>query len=252
MQQALTKLKPTGGLPHVFHVFLLALLPIILFVLVRLDFVTLALSLIIISKWRMFAVKPRFWLVNIRANAVDILVGLSVVLFMAHFAEFGLQVAWALAHIIWLTVIKPGASIVMNALQSMTALLLSQMALFMVAGDLSLLVLVMASGLICFAVAHHFLSSFDEPYTKFLAYCYAFMGAAITWILGHWLLYYGILAQPALLIIVIGYGLGGLYYFDHHDRLSRIIKMEFAFIMIAIVIINLAVLAISSSSGSII
>lgn len=252
MQQALTKLKPTGGLSHVFHVFLLALLPIILFVLVRLDFVTLALSLIIISKWRMFAVKPRFWLVNIRANAVDILVGLSVVLFMAHFAEFSLQVLWALAHIVWLTVIKPGASIVMNALQSMTALLLSQMALFMVAGDLSLLVLVSASGLICFAVAHHFLSSFDEPYTKFLSYCYAFMGAAITWILGHWLLYYGILAQPALLIIVIGYGLGGLYYFDHHDRLSRIIKMEFAFIILAIVVINLAVLAISSSSGSII
>ena len=81
---------------------------------------------------------------------------------------------------------------------------------------------------------------------------WAFMGVAITWVLGHWLLFYGILAQPTLILVVLGYGLGGLYYFDHHDRLSRIIKLEFAFIVVAILVINLIALEISSSSSSII
>lgn len=246
------KLKPGGGFSHIFHISLLAVLPVVILILVRLDFATIALGMVVISKWRMFAVKPRFWLVNIRANIVDILVGFSVVLFMAHDPSFTWQVAWAFGYTIWLTVIKPGSTIFMNALQAMIALLLSMMALYLVAGDAPLYVLVAGIAVICYGTAHHFLTSFDEPYTKFLANMWAFMGAAISWVLGHWLLYYGILSQPTLIIVVLGYGLAGLYYFDHHDKLSRIIKMEFAFIVAAIVFINIIALAISGMRSSII
>lgn len=253
MQRAIKKLKPNAGFSHIFHVGILALLPVVLFVLVRLGdyFVSLALGLVLLSKWRMFAVKPRFWLGNIRANAVDILVGMSIVLFMAHSANFAWQIAWAAGYMIWLTVIKPGSSVLFNALQAMIALLLSMMALFMVLGDAPLLLLVLTTGVICYSTAYHFLAGFDEPYAKFLANTWAFMGGAITWILGHWLLYYGILAQPTLIIVALGYGLGGLYYFDHHDRLSRIIKLEFAFIVGVVLVVNVIALAISGASGSI-
>src|ERR1700729_3396252 len=81
------KLKPTSGFAHVLHLGLLVLLPILVFILVRLDFVFPAYVVILLSKWRMFAVRPRFWASNIRANSIDIIVGLSVVLFMAHAAS---------------------------------------------------------------------------------------------------------------------------------------------------------------------
>lgn len=253
MQQAISKLAPKGGFSHVFHIGLMTIFPLVLFILVRLDLTTLALGLVFVSKWRMFAVKPRFWIANIRANSVDILVGLSIVLFMAHHnTSFVWQISWMVGYVIWLTVIKPGSTTVYSSLQAMTGLLLPLMALFMVAGDVALGILVVAVGLICYLAAHHFLESFDEPFTKFLAHMWAFVGAALTWVLGHWLLYYGILAQPTLILVVLGYGLAGLYYFDHHDRLSRIIRLEFTFIVLVVIVINLIALAVSSRSGTLI
>ncbi len=77
MRLLLRKIKPANGFSHFFHLGLLIILPAVIFVLVRLSFVQLALSIIVLSKWRMFAVRPRFWLANIRANAVDLIVGLS-------------------------------------------------------------------------------------------------------------------------------------------------------------------------------
>ena len=252
MQQAIDKLKPSGGLSQLIHIGFVTFLPLTLLVLVKLDFAFLAIGLVLVSKWRMFAVKPRFWLSHIRANSVDILVGISIVLILAHNSSFAIQIAWIVGYVVWLTLIKPGTTIAMNTLQSMLAALLSLVVLFMIAGDSPLALLVVVSGAICYVTAHHFLDSFDEPFTKFLAYMWAFMGASLVWIFGHWLLFYGILAQPALIILVIGYGLGGIYFFDHKDKLSRIIKLEFTFIVVVILLINLVALAISSSSSSIV
>jgi hypothetical protein len=162
------------------------------------------------------------------------------------------QAGWMFAYIVWLTLIKPGSGVLYTSLQAMTALLVSLMALFLVAGDAPLTILVVSVGIICYMTAHHFLDSFDEPFTKFLSHLWAFIGAALTWVLGHWLLYYGILAQPTLILVVLGYGLAGLYYFDHKDKLSRIIKMEFAFIVLVILVVNIVALAISSRSSTLI
>ncbi len=72
-----------------------ALLPLLVFLLVRTSFVQLALSLILLSKWRMFAVRPRFWAVNVRANAIDIIIGVSVLAFMvATGSGLGSVVGW--------------------------------------------------------------------------------------------------------------------------------------------------------------
>ena len=59
------------------------------------------------------------------------------------------------------------------------------------------------------------------------------------WVLGHWLLFYGIVAQPTLLLVILGYGLAALYYLDHFDKLSTVIRRQFVFIMIAVVVIVL-------------
>ncbi len=68
--------KGSGGYAAAVHILFTALLPLAAFVLVRLEFSWVAVLLVILSKWRMFAVKLRHWPANFRTNAVDIFVGI--------------------------------------------------------------------------------------------------------------------------------------------------------------------------------
>jgi len=240
MRPLLNKLTPSRGFSHAFYFVFNALLPILVFVLVRTSFVQLALSLILLSKWRMFAVRPRFWTANIRANAVDIIVGVSVLAFMTATTTEWLQATWAVLWAAWLIGIKPRGDTLWVSLQALIGFAAGLMALFITLDHSPLFVLVGSVGLLSFFAAHHFFYSFDEPYTRLLAYFWAYFGAALTWISGHWLLFYGPVAQPTLLLVSLGVGLGTLYYLDHFDRLSHNVRRYVIFIMMAMVLVVLA------------
>jgi hypothetical protein len=222
------------------HLGLVLVLPVVLFVLVRLNFVQLALSVIVLSKWRMFAVKPRFWAANIRANAVDLMVGLSIVLFMTHSGGLLAQALWAVLYGIWLIAIKPGSGVPIVTIQAFIGQFTALSALYLVWSDGPVYGLTLLSGLFCYVAARHFLDAFDEPYARMLAYVWGYFGAALTWLLSHWLLFYHGVAQPTLLLSTLGYGMAVLYYLDHNDRLSKTVRRQFIFIMLAIVIVVLA------------
>jgi len=236
-------LKPASGVAYFLHLGLLILLPLVVFVLVRLGdtFVKLAFATVLLSKWRMLAVRPRFWPANIRANGVDIIVGLSVVLFMTHSDPQWWQIVWAALYGFWLIVIKPATGTLMTSLQAMIGQLAGLMAVYLTWAASPLYVLVLATGLVCYLAARHFFDSFDEPYGRLLSYLWGYFGAAIGWLLGHWLLFYahGVIAQPTLILSVLGYGLAVLYYFDHEERLHAGLKRQFLFIMIAIILVIL-------------
>src|SRR3990167_2665532 len=100
------KIKPTKGYAHVFHIVLSAVMPALVFVLIRIKFAQLAVLVILITKWRMFAVRPRFWPAIFRANAVDITVGLSTIVFMTHSHSFSIQLFWAGLYMAWQVAIK--------------------------------------------------------------------------------------------------------------------------------------------------
>lgn len=242
MKPLIAKVRPVSGFSWAAHILLLSLLPIILFVLVRIDFIVLAVMVVILSKWRMFAVKPRFWPANIRANSVDIIVGLSTLVFMVETDSQTWQLGWMFLYIAWLTLIKPSSKTVMIAIQALIAFLWGLGALFLIGDNSSALYLVLGVGILCYLVAHHFFDAFEEAYTRLLAYIWAFFGAALIWVTSHWLLYYpanGVIAQPMLLLVTIGYGLAAIYYLDHTDRLSKTVRGQFTFITIAITIIIL-------------
>ncbi len=240
MRPLLRTIKPVSGIAHFLHLALVLVLPAALFVMVRLDFVPVALSLIVLSKWRMFAVRPRFWAANIRANAVDLMVGLSIVLFMTHTDSMVIQAGWALLYAVWLLAIKPGTSVQMVTVQACLGQLAALMALYLTWADGPAVWLTLLTGLFCFLAARHFLDTFDEPYAKMLSYVWGYFGAALSWLLTHWLLFYSGLAQPTLLLSMLGYGLAVLYYLDHNDRLSKGVRRQFIFIMLAIVLVVLA------------
>lgn len=233
----LAKLKPKSGFSHFFHLGLNALLPALLFVLVRMHFVPLAASLIVLAKWRMFAVRPRYWPANLRANGVDLTVGFATVIFMSNSSTASWQLVWAVAYAIWLIIIKPGSSIWKTSLQAMIAQTAGLMALFIALGDAPLYVLVLLVWMICYGVARHFFTSFEEPYTSLYAHTWGYFAAALTWLLGHWLVFYGIVAQPTLLLTVLGFGLSALYYLEQTDRLSITVRRNFVVMMVAIVLV---------------
>src|SRR5579884_858706 len=150
MRPILRNLKPASGVAHVLHLLLVLVLPVAAFVLVRLDFVQLALSAVVLSKWRVFAVKPRFWAANMRANAVDLMVGLSVVLFMSHSGSVPVQVLWTVLYAIWLLAVKPRSTMPWVTAQAFIGQLAALSALYLTWGGGPIYGLTLLSGLFCF------------------------------------------------------------------------------------------------------
>lgn len=237
MRPLIAKVRPTAGFAKILHTTLVLFLPIALVVLVNLKFVQLAFSLVLLSKWRMVAVKPRFWPANIRANLVDIVVGLSVVVFMTQGSGLLPKIIWAVLYAVWLIVIKPAHTLFMTSAQAFIAQLCGLVALYLAWTNGPLYALTLFTGLMCYIAARHYFDGFDEPYSRLLSYIWAYFGASLAWLCAHWLLYYQVLSQPTLLLSTIGYGLATIYYLDHKDKLGGTLRKQIILIMVAIIIV---------------
>ena len=247
MPQLTAKIKPVQGYSHTAHIALKALLPFIAYVLVRTNFVWPAILLVILSKWRMFAVRPRYWMANLIANSVDIIVAISLILFMASTVVEWWQLFWATLYGIWLIWLKPKYDVLSVSIQAMVGQLLGLAVIYLKLGDSSLLVLVFTTWLVAYSAARHFLTSFEEAYAPLLAHVWGFFAAGLAFVLGHWLLFYGSVAQIIVIMTTVGYGLAAIYYLDARDRLSPTIKRQLLAIMCTILLI---VLALSDWSGT--
>ena len=241
MGQITSKIKPAAGFSHIIHIFLTCLLPTLLFVFVRLGFFELQLgvALILLSKWRMFAVKPRHWPANFRVNAVDITVGLSALIFMIHADTQPVQLFWAVLYGIWLIVVKPLSTPLGISVQALAAQSFGLGAMLLAGGSVPLPLFVLGSWGVSYISARHFFANFEEPMTRYLTLVWAYFATSLVWILGHWLLFYGAVAQPALLLAVIGFGLGGIYYLEKSDRMSVVLRRQLVFVVFAVVLIVL-------------
>ncbi len=237
MHRLVTKIKPASGFARFLHIALNLILPLVVYALVRSDFFQLAIVMILLSKWRMFAVKPRHWLPNIRANSVDMIFGISVVLFMQYSGEARIQVIWAVIYALWLTLLKPRSTLLPVAAQAMIAQLFGLLALYTAFITAPLFVLVLLTWAITYSAARHFLTVFDESATRAISNIWAFFSACLTWLLGHWLLFYGFLPQIVLLLSLISYGLGTLYYLHKTDRISTGLQRQIILMMCAILVV---------------
>lgn len=229
--------KPTRGFAHFFHIVAMFLLPLIIYILVRIDFVSLAIVLVLLSKWRMFAVRPRYWPANLIASSADILVSVALVLFMANTSIQWWQLFWTTIYGIWLIWLKPRSDVLSVSIQAMLAQLAGLAVLYLKFGDTSLVALVAGTWLVAYLAARHFLTSFEEPHTALLAHVWAYFAAGLAFVLGHWLLFYGTVAQIIVILTTVGYGLGALYYLDSHERLTALLQRQLLAIMFAILLI---------------
>lgn len=237
MRRTVSRMKPASGYSRLVHWTLVAIVPLLAFAFVRWSILGAAYAVVLLSKWRMLAVRPRHWPANIRANAIDIIAGLSFVVFMAQSPSQAWQVFWVICYEVWLIIVKPRSQTFWISVQAAVSQSMGLTALYLIWGRSSLLILVVASWGICYLAARHFFSSFDEPLNSMLSHIWGYIAAALTWILGHWLLYYGKLAQPVLILTILSYGLATLYYLENNDRLSALVRREVLLIMSAILLV---------------
>jgi hypothetical protein len=233
-------INPTSRIAAVLHTFYLVLLPLVVVGLVYGRFVAIALMVIILSKWRMFAVRPRYWLANIRANMVDIIVGFSVVSFMSGTKLLSTILIWGAAYSFWLIVIKPRSSPFMVGAQAFIAQGLGLVALFTNHNQIHQVFLVALTWLICFSSSRHFLVTFEDNANRSLSHIWALFAAEMALILGHWSIVYShAVPQIALILSLVGYALGVGYYLHKTRGLRANVRRQLIIFCIIVLVLIL-------------
>lgn len=152
----------------------------------------LGILLVLMSKWRVVAVRGRYLWLNIKSNLVDYIVGISVVL-LTYFAgpSFLLvDLLLAVFYCAWLLFIKPRSSEKFALVQSLIAVFLGMSAAAIMAANLDSIVLVLIAFLVGYAASRHVLvQSSDKDFTLTTLVC-GLVFAEIAWLCQAWSIIY--------------------------------------------------------------
>ncbi|HXH26788.1 MAG TPA: hypothetical protein VNG90_02750 [Candidatus Acidoferrum sp.] len=209
-----------------------ALLPIALLLLTN-GFNSLypALALVLLSKWRIIALRPRFWWMSIKANAVDLLFGISIAILLSMLhsptPQLVAQVVVVLCYEVWLLYLKPRSDTLSVILQAGIAQFLALVVLFNLSADLNDFLVLLGCWVIGYSAARHVLGVYNEELIDLLSSFWALLLAQFGWLLYHWTLAYDIgltikIPQIALLILVLSFTLTRLYAAAKNDQLKDI------------------------------
>lgn len=207
----------------------------VLLIVLYTEAVWLAVVLVLLSKWRVFAVRPRYWWANLRSNLVDFIVSIGFVLHMyiinatsiEESSKVALLIAVTFAYIGWLLFIKPRSKRSFIAVQAGVAVFLGMSALFVLSYNWPVSIVVGFAWLIGYAAARHLLSSYDEEtHGLFLGLVWGLIVAEIAWVSYHWAIAYPLpifpslmLPQAALTVTLVSFLAYKVYdSFYHHSK----------------------------------
>lgn len=173
----------------------------------------LPLAIVLLSKWRIIAVRPRFWWQNILANMVDIIIGVSHVVFL--YAANGvpeLQIALTVGFIVWLLFVKPRSKRLFVSIQAAAALFAGTTALSMVVYGYDTIFFVAGMWAIGYVTARHVLVHYEFSNAAFFSLVWALVCAELAWFAHSWLFAYTLpysadlkLSQLALIVTLLGF-----------------------------------------------
>lgn len=168
----------------------------------------LGVILVLISKWRIFAVRPRYWGLNIKSSLVDLIVGISFVLITYCSGTTWLPVHTILAilYSFWLIVIKPKSTETAAEVQSLIAIFLGETALTLIAASYDSIIMVAGTFFITWAATRHILVQSEDNNFAMVNYICGLISAELAWLCHSWLIVYtfagtGIIV-PQLSIII--------------------------------------------------
>lgn len=211
----------------------------------------IGLILVVISKWRVFAVNHRYWLLNLRANLVDFIVGISFILLAYAAGTNFLPVHYVLifGYAVWLIIIKPKSSPAFTTAQAIIAALLGATAASILTATLDSAILVAACFVIGFAVSHHIVIQNNEPDYRFIASICGLVFAEVAWLSHSWLIIYTIaktgicLSQLGIILAVLTFAFYKIYdYASKHNHKIRFTEVAlpivFSVAVIAVLVIG--------------
>jgi len=185
------------------YVFLNVALAAVIFALVLgVNNIWLPLILVLISKWRVLAVRVRYWWVNIISNMVDLIVSIGyVVLLYSATGAIALQVAMLVLFIFWLLVVKPSSSKAMVSVQALTAVFVGTTSLAILAYDIDVMIFVVAMWVIGYLTTRHFLTVYELAESKLLCLGWGLVLAELGWIGYHWLFTYTVAGTASFKLV---------------------------------------------------
>jgi hypothetical protein len=169
-----------------------------------------ALALVLLAKWRIFAVRPRYWWTNLIANLPDLLLGWGLATLMWWSGSFWVQIALSVFYLIWLVYIKPQHRHIWVLIQAGLAQFVAFNALFTVGYLLPIWVIVPIAFIIGFAVARQVLGLHEESAKTMLSTVWGIITALLSFAAWHWTVAYQIvpslqIAQMTIIITVLGF-----------------------------------------------
>ena len=197
----------------------------ILIVVIVIESLLPAFALVLLSKWRVLAVRPQHWLAHIIANSVDIIVSLSyVVLLTAAGGALAAQIVLTILYILWLLLLKPQSKRPLVCAQAGVGIFVGVSALMYVSYDWWDIVVVLAMWVIGYSAARHTLTAYQEPHFSILSLVWGFVVAEIGWLAYHWSFAYDLrvtgdlgLSQAALIVILLSF-LAERVYASYHKH----------------------------------
>ena len=199
--------RHTSWLSETIYILLNVSLALVVFLTVHLELLALAYAAVVLSKWRVFAVRPRYWWDNIQTNLLDMLFGVSIVSFLWQIqsAQGGrsqqellfLQGVIVVIYIAWLLFLKPRSGRVAVLSQALVAQFMAIAALFSVAYTLPAWVAVAAMWIVGYIAARHALNTYEETDVTLLSLLWGFVVAELGWLAYHWTIAYSIIFTNA-------------------------------------------------------
>ena len=190
----------------------------------------LALLLVFLSKWRVFAVRLRYWFAHLETNMVDFIVGISTVILLylvnQSAAQYAIvaQIIIAILYACWLLLLKPRAKRTAVVLQAGIAMAVGTIATASISYEWPSSLVVIVMWVIGYSTARHVLTSYSETDVRLLSLIWAFVLAEIGWLSYHWMIAYPLVLMPALkipqmtLIVLSLSFLAERVYASHHKH----------------------------------
>lgn len=158
-----------------------------------------AIVIVLLSRWRVFAVRMRFWFANIQSDLVSLVVSVAYVVFlynanMANLPDTQIllfQGILTMLYIGWLLLLKPQSKRKYVALQAGVSIFVGVTAIYVSSYSWVATPVILLMWLIGYSAARHVLSTYDEEtHIVLLSLVVGLLFAEAGWIGYHWTIAY--------------------------------------------------------------
>ena len=163
----------------------------------------LAIILVIISKWRTFAVRPLYWAANFKSNLVDLIFSLGIVILMLSSIDLWLSQGMLLfIYLLWLLWLKPQNGENSIKAQALLSIFVGLTAIFSVSYAWPVEAVVVLAFIIGYASFRHVLSSDENNNIELLSLFWGMIFAEFIWVLNFLLVGYTVKIDDIFVFIV--------------------------------------------------